>query len=179
MMTPGQVTMVADRVAYDLMPDASGETAWETAQLTEGIGNPEDLEPKQFKKITAILAHDYGIRANPVNSLYFRLNGTGPLTDPEVARRYQPRADRPAAGLRVQQDTDDPFAMLAANGSALRAATALPKAAQRLADQVSTGALSESVRDDIVDAMRQRASDVTSPAIAAAMRRMLPSGTTA
>jgi hypothetical protein len=174
-MTREQETMVADRLAFELIP-ANGKIAWDAAELTEGIGaSPGDLEPAGYKRIVSELDRlGLGIHANPVNALYFRLTATTPVNDPEVAKRYLPRTGRPPAGIRVQQGADDPFAVLTARSSALRAASALPRAASRLADQVRTGVLTEGTKEEIVRDVRARASDAISPEIENSLRLMLP-----
>lgn len=175
-MSREQETMVADRIAFELVPK-NGRDAWPAATLVDGICEPGDLSSDSYKRIVATLSRDHGLPATPVNSLYFRLatNGTSEVPDPEVARRYLPRAGyRPPAGIRIQQDVDDPFALLATKGSVVRAAAALPHAADRLAEKVSTGALTKGKATEIEKAASERARAELHVGIKESMQRMLP-----
>jgi len=174
-ITSEQETMIADKVAFELVP-ANGRDAWDASTLTQGICDPGELKSQNYKRIVRILSNDHGLPATPVNGLYFRLmnNGPGRVSDHEAARRYLPRPSRPAAGLHVLEDHDDPFALLTAKSSVLRAAGALPRAAQRLNEQVSSGALTEDSATEIKEAARNRATDLITPAISSSMQLMLP-----
>lgn len=186
MVTKDQARDIADRIAFDLIP-ANGRDAWDASTLTEGICPAAELDGTAYRDITRVLERDHLYPANPVNSLYFRvLSGNGAVTDPEVARRFLPRPGRPAAGLRIQGELDDPFALLAAKNAALRAAAALPRASRKLQDRIGRagqgqrGAISGEAAGEISRAAWAKAADAARPElrqpVQQAMQALLPFG---
>jgi hypothetical protein len=171
MSAPNPNLAAADRIA-GLHPEPGQALA--AAEILDGLADAAEVD---LRKVPAILARDHAIRANPVNDLYFwAANGHG--LDADDARRYLPNRWRPAAGIRIQQAIDDPFAVLAASTAVTRAAVAFPRAAAKLGEQVTAGRISDATRTEITAAAaaRHRAEVGTSPDIAAAVNLMLPAG---
>lgn len=184
MTTKDQARDIADRIAFDLIP-ANGIDAWAAPTLAEGICTPEDLDSTAYKDIIRVLERDHFYPANPVNALYFRVaSHNGTVTDPEVARRFLPKPGRPAAGLRIQGELDDPFALLAAKNMTERAVTALPRASRKLreriarADHGQRGAISSAAAGEISRTAQAKATAATQPELRQsaqqAMQALLP-----
>ena len=173
MLTIEQQNDIADRVVYDLMTADDGRRAWQTAELIEGIAAPAEFEPRDLRAVVRIMGRWHDVPANLVNSVYFRA-GNGQVTTPDGARKYLQRPGRPAAGLRVQDESDDPFAIQAKTEATARAAAALPRNLRRLADDVEAGRVSETARDAITATAATRRAEALTPELAAQMRRMLP-----
>jgi hypothetical protein len=175
MLSQDQRIEIADRIKFDLLP--AGSTSWRVTELLDGIADPAISEPGDLRAVVHILARDHGISANLVNSLWFR-NENGEVTNAEEARRYLPQTviGRPPAGVRVQGDTDDPFAVATAISSARRAAIALPRAAARLAQHTEAGRFTEGAVTMITAAAHDRATEETTAELAGVVRQMLPNG---
>ena len=169
MSTPNPNLAAADRIA-GLHPEPGQALA--AAEILDGLDTPAEVD---LRKLPPILARDHGITANPVNDLYFWA-ANGHDLDTDDARRYLPNRWRPAAGIRIQQATDDPFAVLTASTAVARAAVALPRAARKLNEQVTAGRISDATRTEITAAARHRAAEEATPDTASTVSLMLAAG---
>lgn len=161
--------IVADHVALDLHPEPYA--ALTRAEMTDGLGLDGAVEQLDWKKVRDELRSQWELPCDLINGLLWRTESV--VTDPAVARRYQPSRNRPAEGIRFR-GPDDPFAVAAAEKSARRAIVGIPRTARKLNDAVESGAITEATRDAIIARERQHAEDEITPEIRAAMRRMLP-----
>ena len=174
MLSHEQRTAIADRIFYELMPE--GGQAWPTAELTAGIADAADVEHADLRGVLAALARDHKLAANPVNGLWFRqaAGSAAELASFEDARKFRPRLDRPAAGIRVQLGADDPFAVLALSGAGRRVAVGQARYAGRLQAAVESGRLSPDARDLMITTVQEQGTKAVTGELANVVRRILP-----